>query len=226
MASGRVIHKAIHSNPDLGELKIEVRYFYKSLIIHADDDGRLRANVKHLKAVIFPFDHNLRTETLSEWLCELQAKSLIFLYVVDGKEYLCHPNWENWQFIRSDRYKPSDCPPPVDGIPMVNQRLTAGCQNLTQPNLTQPNLKGVESFLYLNDPDFKNAFDGFLEMRKKLRKPATDRAQGQILTDLHKHPVETAIKMLNQSVRKSWLDVYPLKDEIKTTSKLPQKFPA
>lgn len=115
MASGRVIHKAIHANPDIGDLKIEIRYFFKGLIVHADDDGRLRANPKHLKALIFPFDEMLRAETVRDWLQKLDASGLISLYAVDGKEYLYHPNWENWQTIRSDRKKPSDCPkPPIN----------------------------------------------------------------------------------------------------------------
>lgn len=136
MASGRVIHKAIHSNPELGELKIETRYFYKALVIHSDDEGRMRANPKHLKALIFPFDAGLRIDTINAWLEELHAARLICLYIVDEKLYLHHPKWKNWQTIRADRFKPSDCPDPSLGIPSGNQRG----QNLTQPNLTQPNL--------------------------------------------------------------------------------------
>lgn len=140
MASGRIIHKAIHSNPDLGELEIQIRYFYKALIVHSDDDGRMRANPKHLKALIFPFDESLRVDTLSEWLEKLHASGLICLYVVGEKLYLYHPNWKNWQSIRSDRYKASDCPDPSLGIPSGNQRG----HNLTQPNLTEPNKKPAE----------------------------------------------------------------------------------
>lgn len=135
MASGRVLHKAIHSNPDLGELEIRIRYFYQALVIHADDDGRMRANPKHLKALVFPFDEGLRIDTISEWLEILHTSGLICLYVVGEKLYLYHPNWKNWQSIRSDRYKASDCPDHTLGIPKVVKRG----RNLTQPNTTVGN---------------------------------------------------------------------------------------
>lgn len=136
MASGRVIHKVLHSNPQLCDLSIPERYFYVSVVVHADDEGRMRANPKHLKALLFPFDQTLRPETITDWLFALQAAGLVNLYAVDGKEYLYHPNWKMWQTIRSDRFKPSDCPNPSSGIPLVNQAP----RNLTLPNPTQPNL--------------------------------------------------------------------------------------
>lgn len=147
MASSRLINKAIYTNAQLGELDINIRYFYKALIVHADDEGRLRANTKHLKALIFPFDEGLRTDTLSEWLEKLQASGLVCLYAVGGKEYLYHPNWKNWQTIRGDRFKPSDCPCPQNVNQMTtrcqpsdNQMATNGCHLGTEPNLTKPNL--------------------------------------------------------------------------------------
>lgn len=140
MANARLIHKTIHTNPDLGDLEIRIRYFYKALIIHADDEGRLRANPKHLKALIFPFDEGLRNDTLSEWLEKLHASGLICLYAVGGKDYLYHPNWKNWQTIRADRFKPSDCPcQPNDNQMTTKRQPSAAEPNLTQPNLTNKN---------------------------------------------------------------------------------------
>lgn len=159
MARGRVIDKSIHSSADLGDLKIEVRYFYKGLIIHADDDGRLRANPKHLKALIFPFDEGLRTDTISEWLEILHASGLICLYAVGEKLYLYHPNWKNWQPLRSDRYKPSDCPDPKSGIPKVVQRG----HNHTIPNLTKPEEKPAKK-----QADFSKEFVQKAEAAKGL----------------------------------------------------------
>jgi hypothetical protein len=112
-----------------------------SLIVHSDDDGRMKANPKHIKALIYPFDHGLRTDDLQESLCALHNAKLISLYQVDGKDYLYHPNWEKWQPIRKDRYKPSDCPPPPPQNPDGNQMATRWqpVVDTTQPNLTRPN---------------------------------------------------------------------------------------
>lgn len=66
-------------------------------------------------------------------------------------------------------------------------------------------------FPFLKNESFLSIFTSFLEMRTKIRKPATERAKIMILNDLHKHTLEIATAMLEQSVRKSWQDVYPLK---------------
>lgn len=72
-----------------------------------------------------------------------------------------------------------------------------------------------ETFLYLDDTKFKSTFVDFLEMRKKIRKPTTDRAEKLILKDLHKHPINDAIKMLENSIVNSWQGVFPLKENQK-----------
>lgn len=58
----------------------------------------------------------------------------------------------------------------------------------------------------------KQAFNDFLEMRKKLRAPATERAQEIILKQLSEYPIETAKKMLEQSTERSWRGVFELKE--------------
>jgi hypothetical protein len=141
MATGRMIHRALFTNTELGEMDIQIRFFYVGLVVNADDDGRMKANPKYLKAKIFPFDLGLRAETITNWLHVLHAAKLIFLYAVDGNEYLHHPKWENWQSIRKDRYKPTDCPAPKQLTSIDNQMATIGqpLVDATEPNLTEPN---------------------------------------------------------------------------------------
>ena len=54
MAQARLIYKSLYTNPEVGELEISVRYFYQALIVHADDEGRLRADTRHLKTSYRP----------------------------------------------------------------------------------------------------------------------------------------------------------------------------
>jgi hypothetical protein len=75
-------------------------------------------------------------------------------------------------------------------------------------------LKEKETFTYLGNNSFKSIFDAYLDMRKKIRKPATERAIELILKDLHKHPLEIAIKMTEQSVKNSWQGIFELKERI------------
>lgn len=73
--------------------------------------------------------------------------------------------------------------------------------------------KYISEYAYFGDPNFIKAFEDFIEMRKKSRKPPTDRAKELILITLHKEQLNIAISMLEQSVRKGWLDVFPLKQD-------------
>lgn len=60
------------------------------------------------------------------------------------------------------------------------------------------------------------ALDDFAEMRKKMRKPLTDRALALTLSELEKLAPgddEKKIAILNQSIQRGWQGVFPLKDE-------------
>ena len=66
------------------------------------------------------------------------------------------------------------------------------------------------------------ALNDFAEMRKKMRKPLTDRALALTLSELEKLAPgddEKKIAILNQSIQRGWQGVFPLKDEHKPTSR-------
>jgi len=64
--------------------------------------------------------------------------------------------------------------------------------------------------------EFENAIDDFLEMRKKIKKPATDRAMKTIrgkLEQMAPGDEATQILIIEQSIEHCWQTVYPLKAE-------------
>ena len=66
------------------------------------------------------------------------------------------------------------------------------------------------------------ALNDFAEMRKKIRKPLTDRALALTLSELEKLAPgddEKKIAILNQSIQRGWQGVFPLKDEPKAPNK-------
>ena len=69
-------------------------------------------------------------------------------------------------------------------------------------------------------PDWVNreAWDGFVEMRKKIKKPLTDRAMNLALKDLEKLRLEghNPIEVLNQSTKNCWQGLFPIKEQINT----------
>lgn len=77
---------------------------------------------------------------------------------------------------------------------------------------------------YPDDAELNKAFADYVEMRKKMKKPMTDRAVELAMSKLHKlaeSPLlggmdrELAVKILNQSVMNSWLGLFELKEESK-----------
>ena len=65
--------------------------------------------------------------------------------------------------------------------------------------------------------EFEIALEEFRKMRKKIKKPMSDRAEKMLLNKLNElsSDKETQIKILNQSVFHCWQDVYELKDSPK-----------
>jgi uncharacterized protein YdaU (DUF1376 family) len=72
---------------------------------------------------------------------------------------------------------------------------------------------GAVGAFVLPDWIHREAWDGFEEMRNKLRKPMTDRARGMVVKQLEKLRAagNDVTACLNQSTMKDWTDVYPVK---------------
>lgn len=66
--------------------------------------------------------------------------------------------------------------------------------------------------------ELKIALDGFIEMRKKIKKPLTERTLQLALKKLNElsSDEQTQIKIINQSVEHDWQTFYPLKDNSNT----------
>ncbi len=65
------------------------------------------------------------------------------------------------------------------------------------------------------DNEFNEAFMDFLNMRKKIKKPATERAVKLLLKkvlQLSNNNKERAIEIIDQSTVNCWQDLYQLKD--------------
>lgn len=76
----------------------------------------------------------------------------------------------------------------------------------------------------ITDPEIRKAFDEFADMRQKMRKPMTVRAEELVLKKLWSLSADAfgdmmtdkAVKILERSVLKGWTDVYPLEDKQKS----------
>lgn len=71
----------------------------------------------------------------------------------------------------------------------------------------------VENFLG-DDPDYWDAFSGFLENREALKKPVlTTRSINTILNKLRQVSREEGMAMLDKATNRNWLTVYPLDED-------------
>ena len=68
--------------------------------------------------------------------------------------------------------------------------------------------------------EFKETFNEFIDMRKSIKKPATNKAIEMIITKLEKvNNEEQAIKMLERSIINNWQDVYEIQERSTNASK-------
>lgn len=85
------------------------KLLFIGMFSNADDEGRMKASLMHLKAVIFPGDpHTL--EQMKQWRDMVEGQGLCQTYSVNGTEYLWLPTFDVHQYI-SKPY-PSRIPEP------------------------------------------------------------------------------------------------------------------
>ncbi len=113
--------------------------------------------------------------------------------------------------VRWGRYRKTRTPTRTPKEPIKE----SSCSTIpTIPNHTKPTIPDLP---YLKDIKFSETLEAFLEMRKKIKKPATNKAIELILKKLHEHDLLTAISMLEQSIINSWQGVFPIKNKSNLT---------
>lgn len=115
------------------------------------------------------------------------------------------------------------CPPPV-------KKLAHPCkETLSSNNIEKTNIEKIEGkyknsetaillsvSTIANNEELFNAFMDFVKMRKKMRKPMTERALQLLVNRCFKLSGGDAgrmIKILDRSICKGWQDVYPWEDD-------------
>lgn len=80
--------------------------------------------------------------------------------------------------------------------------------------------KKVEASAYVDDPELNTAICDFVENRKKLRKPMTDKAIALFVRHLQgmTDSVQDQIDLINTAIECGWLTVYPSKGEQRPAS--------
>lgn len=111
MARKRMLSPDIWESESFSSLSDTAKIVFISLISHADDEGRGKANAGFVKSMTFPYDEGKRITDITKALNEIAQLMSVRFYKYDGSEYYCLTKWSVWQKI--DKPSKSKIPPPL-----------------------------------------------------------------------------------------------------------------
>ena len=98
----------------------------------------------------------------------------------------------------------------------TNKRPTSDQQATTNKNNKNiKNIKECKEIIYSDVPELNETIIAFIEYRKSIKKPMSDRAITLLLGKLNKmsNSVQEQIEILNQSILNGWQGIFPLKND-------------
>ena len=100
-----------------------------------------------------------------------------------------------------------------------NKGTTKEQQRNTNKNVK--NVKNVKEIIYSDVPELNETIIAFIDYRKSIKKPMSDRAITLLLGKLNKmsNSVQEQIEILNQSILNGWQGIFPLKNDSVTGKK-------
>ena len=228
MANRRMFSLDVVDTDIFLDLPISSQALYFHLGMRADDDGFV-SSPKRVIAMIGANQDDLKL---------LIAKGFI-IALEDGIIVIRH--WKQNNYIQNDRRKSTIYQSQLAALTVNNGIYEVDTQYIqivsemdTQDSIDKNSKdkvsKGKDSIKPLkraatyfpNDESLNQAFLDYLEMRKQIKKPMTDRAVElaiKKLEELSASPFsdgmdnDLAIQILNQSVMNSWQGLFPLKEQ-------------
>jgi len=149
-------------------------------------------------------------QTICTSLYNLQLVKIITL-VKKGSSKNCSNLWafnkdyDKWQLVKKSKL--------VKFSPSTSQVLHSQLVKKTL-HTKEIQKKIQKKGIFFENVEFNQLWDDYVEMRKKIKKPMTDKAKQIALKKLENENVDTAIKMLEQSVFNSWQGLFPVKNDI------------
>lgn len=223
MAERRMFTKKITDDDNFIGLSASAQALYFQLSMSADDDGFCN----QVSASMF------KSHASVQDLESLLSKRYLYQFE-NGVIVIKH--WRMANALRKDRYTPTvfqeelkrlkikdngayTLSDDVDAKDVVADWLPDGCQTvarrLPQDRLDKDRIDKDKKY-YPNDKKLNNVFAEYVAMRKKLKKPMTDRAVELAIKKLDTMSGgnnEIAIKILEQSIMNSWQGLFELKGE-------------
>ncbi|MCB9800564.1 MAG: hypothetical protein H6773_00040 [Pseudomonadales bacterium] len=144
MAKARMLHKTISVSEQVSNLTIEAQLLFTWLIPHADDEGRLKGNPKHIGVMVVPC-HHWSPDHIQGLLEEIGGQGLIYFWEQDGQRYIEFPNWKTFQYIAKDRFHKSELPSYKECVDSPSTTRIQNVVKLTpQANVVESNKEEVK----------------------------------------------------------------------------------
>ena len=144
----RIIKDSISKSETISGLTDFQFRLWVHLITYVDDYGRGDARPAIIKGACFPFRDRMTNKDIEKGLADLAGAGCVVLYKVDGKPFLCFPNWEQHQRVRQ---KVSKCPSPDECDD--EQHDAASCGELPQ---NAARIQNPESRIRIQNPESEN----------------------------------------------------------------------
>ncbi len=111
-------------------------------------------------------------------------------------------NYSDFQVLETEKKPQKD-----------HKKTTKKPQKNTNNNVNNDN--NINNILYADNPALNETIIAFVEHRKSMKKPMTDRAIKLMITNLNKlsPDVNVQIDILNQSIINGWQGIFPLKNQ-------------
>ncbi len=206
------------------DMPLSTQCLYFHLNMRADDDGFI-SNPKRIKRLIGASDDDLKLLVAKRFVLEFD----------DGVIVIKH--WRMHNTIQKDRYTPTAYQDELSLLGVKQNKaysLTEGeiipletkcIQNVStdidkeldiglEEDLGKRKSKKPQAVYYPTDDLLNQAFTDYVKMRKELKKPMTERAVQLAMTKLEHlsgGDNDTAIKILEQSIERSWAGLFELK---------------
>jgi hypothetical protein len=210
-------------------LNKDLTFQEKIILVEIDsyDDGQAGcfATNKH-----FVNNFGINSSRISQIIQSLQRKNYITItYDFNGKEII-----KRYLHINRPPY------PPKEGMSKINigmlkneigvcqfdkggyvKKLKDNNTNINNTNINNKEERKKETNYdkiinsMVEDEEVKNSIYEFIKMRKLIKKPMTDRALTMLINKLEKlsSDKDIQIKILEKSILKNWIDIYPYKEE-------------
>lgn len=216
----RILKESIRTSDSINELSWFEEVLFYRLMVSCDDYGRFDGRIAIIKGTCFPLK-DITNKTIESALNKLVKVGLVGHYEVEEKPYLQLLAWEKHQTVRA---KKSKYPSADDGNLLTYEET---CKQMQADENTckqakadvpviqsNPNTKS-ESESYTGDERLDDALREYIDFRKKIKKPMTDRAIQLAVGKLQKMSsiVDEQIAIIEQSIMNGWQGLFPLKDD-------------